>query len=899
MANNDKKDDHALGMVDTSISGFSHISDFLQNTEDFSTTSNTSDSSITKTNPDNELWEPVIGTIFDSKYKIEEKLGEGGMGVVYRATHIFIDRPVAIKFLRKEYLADTAAVDRFKLEARAAARINHPNVTSILDFGLTEGTFYLVMEYLEGYSLRQQLKNNGALSVKDTVKIATQVCEALEAAHKSNIIHKDLKPDNIFIHIKEGIEQVKVLDFGIAEILGRSSDNPDDYSTLAGTPHYMSPEQCQNDPVGPTADIYSLGVILFELLTGHLPFDDPSMIGIILKHLSSPPPKLTDIKSDIPIEFEAIVSKALAKNPEKRYQSSSQLLQDLLQAESAALNLVPNISTNQGEPTVLCSNPKCAQVVLVGSRRCPRCEALSVGTLLRHRYLIEKMVGKGGFGTTYLVKDVDCFDEHRILKELSLNVKVEDPEELKDMGERLFKREAQVLLNLHHSGIPRLYAYFSEEDFSYLVQDFIPGQTLSEELKKRKVAYSQEEAIVVLSTVADILDYLHSHNPPIIHRDIKPHNLMRHQDGRIMLIDFGAVCHAVANPEANNTVIGSLGYAPPEQFLGQTLPQSDLYALGASTIYLLTGIPPKLLLSNSFDKLDKELNGKIRPELYTILKDLVNPDIRNRLPDTATLKKRLQELTNPVRKSHTPVNMSALSASNTDDDNSNSTPSLVSAFAKTTGALPSLGSIMVAPQSSQITPIPTLQTVKPKTEESPITPRASVISEASISEKTPPSLTKPSAPSLANLLTTKSHAAIPKSVSNPLNTNVAPPTTSQSPSTTNPNIANPTAIDFQAAAQFYYEVENMLRTMDFATYFAILGISSDASKEQIISAYRELSDKFNPTRYFHLASYNPNLSTDLKKISSRLLEAFETLMDQNKRNMYQRSFRTGTFEKLK
>lgn len=961
MGNNEKKSEDTLIIVDASVTESSLSgNDFISQSNSLVET--------TKSNPESDMWEPVIGTIFDSKYKIEEKLGEGGMGVVYRANHIFIDRPVAIKFLRKEYLTDSAAIERFKLEARAAARIHHPNVTAILDFGVTDGNFYLVMEYLEGYSLRQQLKTNGALTLKDTIKIMAQVCDALDAAHKSNIVHKDLKPDNIFLHTKEGIEQVKVLDFGIAEILGKSSDIDENPNAFAGTPHYMSPEQCQNDPVSPATDIYSLGIILFEMLTGQLPFNDNSAVKIVLKHLSSPPPKLSDISNTIPEEFEAIVAKALSKNAEKRYQSATLLLEDLQKAEKSSDVVLDTVQeVNSGQPSIVCSNPKCGQLGKTGNKRCPRCQALAVGSLLRHRYLIEKMVGKGGFGTTYLVKDLDCFDEHRILKELTLNIKDEDPTELKDMAERLFKREAQVLLNLHHSGIPRLYAYFAEESFSYLVQDFIPGQTLSEDLKKRKATVSEQEAISILNSLADILDYLHGHNPPVIHRDIKPHNLMRHEDGRIMLIDFGAVCQAVANPQVNHTVIGSLGYAPPEQFLGQTTPQSDLYAVGASIIYLLTGIPPRLLLSNSLTKLEMELDGKIKPELLLLLKDLVNPELKKRLPTTSDLKNRLQAISNPsanvtvnpltINSSSNITNSPAppLAASLTVakepiaptvqppplTSGGHHRPSLSEAFAKITGTLPNL---------STPTSQPTTTTGKP-TPSSVNKEQPPLLSTHLVSQPNQPP-TNSSAPSLARSFSNplplgqqpliKANTPSPSSpisnTSNPISNSlptssqkpigyqqvIQPTITPEKPSTAKPATPSlgqvltnkpqmsqpqPTpvtkeapkqpGIDFQAVAHFSYEVESMLRLIDYGTYFAILGVTADASTQQIMDAYRELSEKFHPTKYLHLSNYNPNLQNDLTKISARLYEAFETLMDQTKRNLYKRSFRTGTFDQLK
>lgn len=917
MGNDRQKAEETLVIIDASLTQASSPEEFLLETENSdSSTSN----ATTQFNKDKESWEPIIGTEFDGKYKIEEKIGEGGMGLVYRANHIFIDRPVAIKFLRQEYLTDTAAIERFKLEARAAARIQHPNVTTILDFGISGGTFYLVMEYLEGFSLRKQLKTNGALSLKDTIRIMLQVCDALDAAHKSNIIHKDLKPDNIYIHIKDGVEQIKVLDFGIAEIVGRVVSE-EDQSLLAGTPHYMSPEQYQNDPVSPATDIYSLGIILFEMLTGQLPFDELSPVSLALRHLSSPPPKVTSLMPTVPIEFEEIVNKALAKQPERRYQTALELAEDLQKSEKVTtqFSVVQIVSS---EPGAICSNPKCGQSGLVGNRRCPNCQALAVGSLLRHRYLIDKMVGKGGFGTTYLVKDLDCFEEQRILKELTLSIKDEDPLDLKDMAERLFRREAQVLLNLYHSGIPRLYAYFAEESFSYLVQDFIPGQTLSEEFKRRKTPLSEEEVMPILTSLADILDYLHSHTPPVIHRDIKPHNLMRHQDGRIMLIDFGAVCQAAASPNANHTVIGSLGYAPPEQFLGQTTIQSDLYAVGASVIYLLTGVPPRLLLSSSTDKLDKELAGKISLQLLTLLKDLVNPQVEARLPNTLTLKKRLASFNNNSNFVVANKNQIEMVSVNINDSKAQSVinntlqatpaqrPSLSGAFAKITSGLPSSSNNPNNPSSN--TPsaktISSNSTTSPSSLTSPSSaPTIKITGEQPAAIPNINSTTKPtpsSTPSLFQSLTPKPLPAVApqqlsssfQQVSKPLS---SPPSSPSVPQQAKAEPVNTPAIDFQAAAQLCYEVESMLRTIDYGTHFAVLGISSDATSEQVITAYRELANKFNPSKYLHLSSYNPSLQTDLKKIFSRLKEAFETLIDPNKRSQYNRMFRTGTFEKLK
>ncbi|MEW6732987.1 MAG: DUF4388 domain-containing protein [Acidobacteriota bacterium] len=305
-----------------------------------------------------------------------------------------------------------------------------------------------------------------------------------------------------------------------------------------------------------------------------------------------------------------------------------------------------------------CSNSHCKRPKLNKAGRCLSCQALSAGTLIRH-YKIEQMVGKGGFGITYLVSDRDCFDQERILKELSPqthDIPEEDlSEELLETIERLFKREAQVLLNLQHSGIPKLYAYFIENDYSYLVQDYILGQTLIDEVNDRKQLYDEAESITLLTELADILEYLHTRTPPIIHRDIKPENLMHHANGQLLLIDFGAVFQAANSAVKSKTVIGSPGYAPPEQLMGQPMPQSDLYAAGTTLLRLLTGLHPSKFFNSKTQRLEWEQYAQISPRFAAIINELVTQDVNKRLASATILKQRLRQLTSTVTPS-TPAN---------------------------------------------------------------------------------------------------------------------------------------------------------------------------------------------------------------------------------------------------
>jgi serine/threonine protein kinase/curved DNA-binding protein CbpA len=257
------------------------------------------------------------------------------------------------------------------------------------------------------------------------------------------------------------------------------------------------------------------------------------------------------------------------------------------------------------------------------------------------------MIGKGGFGITYLVQDRDCFGESRVLKELFPHI-TETPDDAEEdpavTAERLFQREAKILLSIQHPGIPKLYAYFAEGGYSYIVQEWIPGQTLYDELKSRKRTFSEQEACTVLLELADILEYLHGHNPPIIHRDIKPQNLMRHENGKIQLIDFGAVYQAASVKSNYQTLIGSPGYAPPEQIIGSPVPQSDLYALGATVLYLLTAIHPSKMFNHTTKHMEWESQVEVSWGFAELLTELLLVDLTKRLKSATELKRRVQKL---------------------------------------------------------------------------------------------------------------------------------------------------------------------------------------------------------------------------------------------------------------
>src|ERR1051325_9175840 len=299
--------------------------------------------------------DPFVGRTLDDKYIVEERLGAGGMGAVYRARHLSMERPVAIKFLHQRLMEDEAARLRFQTEARAAVKLRHANAVSVTDYGETaEGWVYIVMELLEGRTLREILSREAPLETARAISLMLQMSAAVAAAHEAGIIHRDLKPSNILV--TQSADQpavVKVLDFGIATFT--PDDDDDDVTTVAntgsviGTPRYMPPEQYNGQELTPAADVYSLGIILYEMLTGMLPFTGSTPAEIAQKHANDLPHSPREIVAAIPEKVERIVLKALEKQPADRFANASEFRQKLLETaerlglEHHALKSAPDI----------------------------------------------------------------------------------------------------------------------------------------------------------------------------------------------------------------------------------------------------------------------------------------------------------------------------------------------------------------------------------------------------------------------------------------------------------------------------------------------------------------------------------------------------------------------------
>jgi eukaryotic-like serine/threonine-protein kinase len=303
----------------------------------------------------------VVGEIVAGRYELEELVGSGGMSSVFRARDTLLERPVALKVLHQHFTEDDQYVERFRREARAVASLSHPNIVTILDRGEDEGRQFIVFELVEGQTLAEVLQEEGRLPVRRALEIAVQVAAGLAFAHEQGLVHRDVKPQNVILN---GDGRAKVTDFGIARSLDVQGVTQS--GAVLGTSNYIAPEQASGRPVDRTTDVYSLGVVLFELLTGEVPFPGESFVAVAMQHVNEPPPSVLEVRPDVPVRVARAVDRALEKDPAERFPTMDAFAAEL-EACLADLGSEPDMDATliRSAPVVRVRRPRLLPAALV------------------------------------------------------------------------------------------------------------------------------------------------------------------------------------------------------------------------------------------------------------------------------------------------------------------------------------------------------------------------------------------------------------------------------------------------------------------------------------------------------------------------------------------------------
>ncbi len=480
------------------------------------------------------------------RYRLIELMAEGSMGEVWRAHDPMLRRDVAIKILPTELAADAAYRERFQREAYSAAGLNNPNIIPIYEAGEIDGRLYLVMPVVDGVDVHTALERDGPMSPQMAVRVIEQAAAALDSAHQSGLVHRDVKPSNLLL---VGGEFVYLLDFGIA--LPTTAPRLTGPGMIVGTLAYMAPERFTTGIADVRSDVYSLACVLYECLTGQQPYPGDSMEHQIRGHLTLDPPRPTEHRPDIPTGFDEVIAAGMAKDPEQRYQTARELAvaaRDALRHVAAAAPL----SANGGQ---------------------------------FGRYRLLDVLGQGGMGTVYRARDTAMGRD--------VAVKVLQAELATEPGyQERFRREAYAAGRLSSPNIIPIYETGEADGRLYLVMPVVDGVDVHTVLE-RDGAMSPQMAVRVVEQVAAALDS--AHKSGLVHRDVKPSNLLMVGGEFVYLIDFGLVHEATAARLTRTNVIqGSPAYMSPERFTagGIADARADVYSLACVLYECLTAQLP-------------------------------------------------------------------------------------------------------------------------------------------------------------------------------------------------------------------------------------------------------------------------------------------------------------------
>lgn len=496
----------------------------------------------------------LIGEIIAERYEIRQQIGQGGMGTVYKAWDRELERVIALKTIRPDLAANPLVLRRFKQELLLARQITHNNVIRIFDLGIAGGIRFITMEFVEGEDLKRYVERRGKLALEQAISIVKQICQGLQAAHSEDVIHRDLKPQNILV---DSDGRVRIMDFGLARTFENTSLTRT--GTLVGTADYMSPEQVRGGPIDTRSDLFAAGIIFYELLTGVLPFAAESTVAALLKRTRerARAPHLLD--AAVPAWVSEIVLRCLEPDPTRRYQSARGIIDDL---DRKARKQTSRPAADIGR----------------------RAAALVPGEMLGSRYRIEAEAGEGGMGKVYRATDLQL--------DRTVALKVVRPELTADPQsyERL-KREILLASRVSHRHVLRIHDLGEADGLPFVSMAWVDGEDLERRIRHLK-RLSESEIVHICQQVCEGLDAAHSQG--IVHRDLKPRNILIDRQGNACISDFGAAeVLSGPYPERSGEVAGTIRYMSPEQAEGKPVDQrSDIYSLGLILYEMATADVP-------------------------------------------------------------------------------------------------------------------------------------------------------------------------------------------------------------------------------------------------------------------------------------------------------------------
>ena len=565
--------------------------------------------------------DPLIGRQL-ANFRVERLIGRGGMAAVYYGQDVRLRRPVAIKVIDARFRDNPTYAERFVREAQTIATWRNDHVVHIHYAGDEGGLYYFVMEYIEGTDLGKYLARCAArherVPHKEVIRIGRAIADALDYAHQRGVIHRDVKPANVLL---SDDNRIVLTDFGLAMDVQQGS-----FGEVFGSSLYVAPEQARRsaDAVA-QSDQYALGVILYQMLTNVLPFDDPSPASVALQHLTRTPPPPRQINPALNAETEAVLLKVLSKAPADRYARCRDLIDALEQSlglATANLKTVPSKSTllGAGDETLL-------------------------GMQL-DEYRLEALLGSGGMARVYRARDTQ-------LNRLAAIKVIDVPFRADADYEARFRREAQAIAQLDHPNIVRLYRYGEVSGVLYMAMQYVEGrdlETILEENLKQGTRLPSERIKRVVTDVCAALDYAHAKG--VIHRDVKPANILIDSTGRAILTDFGLAL--LVDTGTRGEIFGSPFYIAPEQAISSAnvTRQSDLYSMGVIVYEMFTGRPPfmadnpldiALLHMTETPRLPSQLNSQITPQLDAVILKALAKEPNERYQTGAELVNALDE----------------------------------------------------------------------------------------------------------------------------------------------------------------------------------------------------------------------------------------------------------------